>query len=664
MAQQGELFPKAEVTIKLDSSRGEPRVWVRRIVLWEKPGEIIREIRLRRGLNIIWSPDPGAMQAELGLDAGSGHGAGKTLFCRLLRYCLGEDTFSNDGQRRSIVELLPAGLVGLEVVIAGKPWAVIRPLGQTRKHLAREGATLEELAPMKEPGGSFEILLDALRSQIFPDGIDSYLPSERQNAAWLFALAWLSRDQECRFDHILDWRHKRADSGSIAVGPTKEQLLIVVRAFLGIIEQEEMRLKGERVNLSETKRSLERDVAYYQRQSEQLRAGLVLALAVDAETEVGGELGAGLFREKAESALKGSERQDNPEDVASLASHRQEREGLVKEIAVLESEIKKFDSTKQIHDEQLKVIRGERSNLDAAALKAQLGPVCPVCSVPIDEALAEGCSLSHKSWDPASVSDEKQRLAKQTAAHNEAISRILALTAQHMAQLERLGRKEAEHASEINELTKKIDEAKNKRRQQWFSAKQLVEQVSALERASANIALAKKALEGLAGRDSELANLEANLRNHHNDTLSRMEELFSYVCKGLLGSQVRASLALSGQGLQADVEVGGMAMESLKAIGFDLAALLMSIEGRSMLPAFLVHDSPREADLGEAIYHRLFRLVRSFECLGDDPPFQYIITTTSRPPDDLCNMPFLAAELQGSKAEERLLRRNLGASAT
>jgi hypothetical protein len=58
MAQQGELFPKAEVTIKLDGSRGEPRLWVRRIVLWEKPGEIIRDIHLRRGLNIIWSPDP------------------------------------------------------------------------------------------------------------------------------------------------------------------------------------------------------------------------------------------------------------------------------------------------------------------------------------------------------------------------------------------------------------------------------------------------------------------------------------------------------------------------------------------------------------------------------------------------------------------------------
>jgi hypothetical protein len=105
-----------------------------------------------------------------------------------------------------------------------------------------------------------------------------------------------------------------------------------------------------------------------------------------------------------------------------------------------------------------------------------------------------------------------------------------------------------------------------------------------------------------------------------------------------------------------------MAMESLKAIAFDLATLLMNIEGRTMLPAFLVHDSPREADLGEAIYHRLFKLVRSFERLGDDPPFQYIITTTSRPPNEYCQQPFLAAEFQGSKADERLLRRDLVAS--
>jgi hypothetical protein len=660
MAQQGELFPKAEVTVKLDSSRAEPRLWVPRIVIWEKPGEIIRDIRLRRGLNIIWSPDPGAALADLGRDAGSGHGAGKTLFCRLLRYCLGEDTFSNGEQRRGIVELLPGGLVGAEVVINGKPWAVIRPIGQTRKHMAREGATLEELAPMKEPGGSIEPLLNSLKSAFFPEEINEYLPGERHNAAWLFALAWMSRDQECRFDHILDWRHKRANSGSIAVGPTKEQLLIVVRAFLGIIEQEEMRLMGERVNLSETKRSLERDIAYYQRQSEQLRADLVQALAVDETLEVGGEFSVGLFRERADIRLRESEQQDDPEDVASLASHRRERERFLKEIAVIEGEIKRFSATKLIHDEQLRVIRGERANLDAAALIAQLGPVCPVCSVPIDVALAEGCSLSLDTLGPGVAHDEKQRLVAQTAAHNEAISQIHALTAEHTAQLEKLRRREIELAANIDELVMKIGEAGKRQRQKWYSAKQLIEQVSALELALGSITKSRKSLVELADSDNGFLGLEAKLRNHHNDALSRMEELFSCVCKGLLGRRVRVSLALSGQGLQADVEVGGMAMESLKAIAFDLAAMLMSIEGHSMLPAFLVHDSPREADLGEAIYHRLFRLIRAFENLGAEPPFQYIITTTSRPPEELNGAPFMVAHLQGSEVDGRLLRRNLG----
>jgi hypothetical protein len=137
-------------------------------------------------------------------------------------------------------------------------------------------------------------------------------------------------------------------------------------------------------------------------------------------------------------------------------------------------------------------------------------------------------------------------------------------------------------------------------------------------------------------------------------------DLFSYVCRGLLGNQVKAALVLSGQGLKADVEVGGMAMESLKAIAFDLATLLMSIEGRTTLPAFLVHDSPREADLGEAIYHRLFRLMQRLERLSDEPPFQYIIATTTQPPEDLCQEPFLVAELQGAEVDGRLLRRNLG----
>lgn len=85
----------------------------------------------------------------------------------------------------------------------------------------------------------------------------------------------------------------------------------------------------------------------------------------------------------------------------------------------------------------------------------------------------------------------------------------------------------------------------------------------------------------------------------------------------------------------------------------------MSIEGQARAPTFLVHDSPREADLGLGVYQRVFRFVRSLEELSDAAAFQYIVTTTTQPPDELRNPPWLALKLHGTPAHERLLRRDL-----
>src|SRR5580700_9588887 len=151
MAQRSELFPEPTVIVHPSATRGEPRLWVRRLAIWEKPGSIIRDIGLRRGLNIIWSPDPGVESAVVGRGDGSGHGAGKTLFCRLLRYCLGEDTFANDDLRRSIAEHLPNGLVGVEVMIDSQLWSAIRPIGTTRRQIVQLDTTLDELVISKDP---------------------------------------------------------------------------------------------------------------------------------------------------------------------------------------------------------------------------------------------------------------------------------------------------------------------------------------------------------------------------------------------------------------------------------------------------------------------------------------------------------------------------------
>jgi hypothetical protein len=97
----------------------------------------------------------------------------------------------------------------------------------------------------------------------------------------------------------------------------------------------------------------------------------------------------------------------------------------------------------------------------------------------------------------------------------------------------------------------------------------------------------------------------------------------------------------------------------VKVLAFDLATLCRSIEGATKLPALLIHDSPRSSDLGLSIYHELFHLMRELENINLGPQFQYIVTTTSRPPDDLVDDDRMRLKLNGSPAEARPLGRDL-----
>jgi hypothetical protein len=99
----------------------------------------------------------------------------------------------------------------------------------------------------------------------------------------------------------------------------------------------------------------------------------------------------------------------------------------------------------------------------------------------------------------------------------------------------------------------------------------------------------------------------------------------------------------------------GVSANAEKVVAFDLATLAMTIEGRTHLPGFIVHDSPREADLGRSIYHRLFGFARRLEAFGTGPLFQYIVTTTTEPPEEFRSAPWLRLTIKGAPAEERLL---------
>ena len=83
MPRQLELLKRSGLEIEPEANRSEPRLWIRRLVIWSEPGVVLREIRLRPGLNIIWAPDPSDRPGGSEEQVAPGHGSGKTLFCRL-----------------------------------------------------------------------------------------------------------------------------------------------------------------------------------------------------------------------------------------------------------------------------------------------------------------------------------------------------------------------------------------------------------------------------------------------------------------------------------------------------------------------------------------------------------------------------------------------------
>ena len=119
-------------------------------------------------------------------------------------------------------------------------------------------------------------------------------------------------------------------------------------------------------------------------------------------------------------------------------------------------------------------------------------------------------------------------------------------------------------------------------------------------------------------------------------------------------------MKLDGNGLHPEISLergAGLstaAVESFKIVAFDLAAMILSVNGKADMPSLLIHDSPREADLDARIYANLFDFALSLEKKGSPPPFQYIVTTTTAPSQITLDHPALRLQLSSTPPEARL----------
>jgi len=243
--QQTHFFAKLGRIIKPDAKREEPLLWFREVRILRKleVGETneIRRVELRRGFNIVWAEPEDTEEVELYGDGLSGHASGKTLFCRTLRYLLGEPNYGPTALEKAVDEKFNHELWAVaEVFVERQVWLVARPLAGASHRFAIKGATIDEMLTGKAAHGDFNDFLAAIEDSVCTPVSEATEANEQFR--WRYLLPWLARDQECRFSSLTEWRSSMAESDNPLTSVAAQQELM--KAVLGLLDAKELELRG------------------------------------------------------------------------------------------------------------------------------------------------------------------------------------------------------------------------------------------------------------------------------------------------------------------------------------------------------------------------------------------------------------------------------------
>lgn len=654
--RQLEMFATVPVKLRLEAGRNAPRFWVKRLVVWEREGVVVREVKLRRGLNIVWSPDgrDGAGVAD-GEEA-MGHGAGKTLFCRLLRYCLGEKRAGPIELMDAIAREFPDGMVGVEVVIDGREWAAVRSLGRQRWSRAAASVPLESLTSAEPPYAGYAEFTSALEGGLFANEVSAQMPERK---AWPTVLAWLTRDQECRFGSLVDWRSAASDSDSHVRHCSATTLHDVLRAMLRLSDADEQQRRREVAALVDRCVAEAARIRRREQERVELHERLCTELQVDRAAAPDGQVGIAVLRAAARqhhALVLGITPTNDVEDLASLRSAYERAQ---QELLQAEADVRSGQRMIDALERELSSIRGEVPGTSWRTDRVE-NPHCELCEVPVDRVLATKCMLSHKLPDREQIErrieDQRRRLALT-------VDDLAAERARVHGNQARLGVLR-EAASKRRDALVEAERRRDARGDRLHSAEALVKSVDQLERWGEELDRSRETLASWESQRDRAREQATENRKQVAPGLPRLQDIFNAILQRAIHHDASASINLHGKGtIELRVRYGGdrstAAIDSLKVVAFDLAAMLVSVEGATHAPAFLLHDSPREADLGESRYHGLIRLIAELEPAEGEPLFQYILTTTTRPPEEMIGTESHRATLHGTPASERLLRRDL-----
>lgn len=527
---------------------------------------------------------------------------------------------------------------------------VLRLLSHRRRDVVIKNGTFAQALLTKEPTG-IEPLRNAIMKAIVGDAAALMPETVGQDSAWDAALAWMTRDQECRFSHHLEWRDSESNSHSPVRGKSRDDHLTIVRAYLRALKPEEVieSNKEERIAKAiDTARARLGQIEWLAKDS---KAKLFHALG--SGREPGADLDAVYFRTLAteyyEKALKlpiGG--------TVDLPKVRVERDRAVAEVNRLTNAIEQ-NTLKQQYEAETERQLASEMNIEWTKLWTEENPVCPTCFRRLD--------VDHAAH--IGISQGATVLEQLRARYDARLGQLETAKANQKSCRDAEGQMKYELAAANQKLTalktrlKALQEAADRRPAAMKQADSVMAEVDRYVEYSKEMATVTKAL---ADKEAELEGVKGTMGAHRKAeslAIAQLAAHFQTVVRQLSHTQASADIKLDGKGLHLKTDLGGAAIDSLKVVAFDYAVLMLTMEGKTRLPCFLLHDSPREADLGRSIYDRLFDLIRQLEAVGEAPLFQYIVTTTTEPPMDCRKEPWLRLTIHGSPAKDRLMKANL-----
>ncbi|MDF1738644.1 MAG: hypothetical protein P1U86_05755 [Verrucomicrobiales bacterium] len=676
-----DLFPTAEgstsklATLTPLTSREIPALWVKTMAVyreWQPSKDTeMRVFYLRRGLNILWADPAIGASADNRL---GGHGAGKSTFCRLLRHLVCESKAGTGEFLDEFRSHFRSGWVVGEVIVDQKPWVVGRPLGGAGHHSFAFQSEFKDFEfPENPPRQGFAEYQLAIQNAVFRGEDNMKLPESKKRLTWEKMLPWFTRDQEAHYSGLLEWRHKDSDHDSPSV--SHEDRGHIVRMVLGIMDSEEKKLLSRLSTASKEHERLIRERPQEERVVLQDRNRLSLALG---GMEVVGEelpvLQYAVTRKVDE--LKG---QVN----LTPARERHKTEAKILEAKVDSARFSYTVATSQLEsvEDQIRLEKARLSGTKPAPKRKKeydphiaalnmLGPFPGYCSHEMTREWKKTCPIAHER-EADDVTEETEEFKEESEKKSSEIVEL-------EKRLTSLKKQVEARRVPLENATKALDNLRQAHQIEIAELSRPGKEAAAIESLHTSFVESEKALKDwdteIGFQAQEKKNIELELSDQvkqHDKAIEKFEQIFNEIAKRLVSKKASGKVGFKGKSISPELFLRGKrnsaALKLAKWLAFDLTSLVYgAVHEKSLHPRFLVHDSPREADLANNIYAELFRIVHELEnCLQSEdgyPAFQYFVTTTEGPPSELRKKPWLLQPiLSSASGETRLLGIDLDA---